>query len=341
MELERLDRFVENLNTEKRLNQFELMVMIAKMYYMENLTQSEIARKLDMSRSNVSRLLISCRELGIVEITINDSSIKSFELKRKIKNRFGVKDVIITPLLDDRAANILNAGKAAAKYVSDILADHMSIAIGWGSTIYKMVNAYTYHSANGVDVYQLMGGTNIKESHKDGIQLTIDFAKKVGGVPHFFNAPLVVQNSELKELLMNESTIREHLDQAGRSDVAIVALGTNDPEHSSLVLAGCITKEQSNRLYKEGICTNIMGQHMDIYGKLSNKELNDNVMGLTMDQFKKIKLKIGVASGDEKVRPIISALMGGYINTLITDERTASLVEQYADEQKIYNPFSG
>lgn len=338
---EKLDDFVENLNTEKKLSQFELMVMVAKMYYMKNNTQSEIAKTLSMSRSNVSRLLILCRELGVVEITINDTSLKAFELRKNIKSRFGVANVIITPRSDDRVANIVNAGKAVAKYLDSIIRDNISIAIGWGSTVYEMVNAYNYKKVAEANVFQLMGGTNIKETHKDGIQLTIDFAKRIGGTPHFFNAPLVVQNNDLRELLLKEDAIKEHLKKAGESDIAVVAIGTNDPDYSSMVMAGCITKEESAKLYNAGICAAILGQHIDINGNILRDEASENVMGLNIEEFKKIKLRIGVASGDEKVKPIISALMGGFVNTIITDERTAEKVELYANENKIYSPFLG
>ena len=39
-----------------------------------------------------------------------------------------------------------------------------------------------------------------------------------------------------------------------------------------------------------------------------------------------IPVTIAVASGVEKVEPIIAALNGGYFNSLVTDERTAEAV---------------
>ena len=51
----------------------ETMIEIAKMYYLDSLSQDVIASRLHMSRSNVSRLLARSVKEGIVQITINDS----------------------------------------------------------------------------------------------------------------------------------------------------------------------------------------------------------------------------------------------------------------------------
>lgn len=51
---------------------FDLQVMaqVSKMYYNNRLTQDEIAKKMDSSRSLVSLILAEAREYGIVEIIV-------------------------------------------------------------------------------------------------------------------------------------------------------------------------------------------------------------------------------------------------------------------------------
>jgi DNA-binding transcriptional regulator LsrR (DeoR family) len=326
----------KNLSNPRKLNQFELMIMIAKMYYFENMSQQQIAHKVNMSRSNISRILKVCRDMGIVEIRINEVSVRLFEVKKKLKNRFGVKNIIITPRADDKDANLENIGIAAAGYLEDILEEGMSVGLGWGSSIYKMVKAYPSKIVNGLDIVQLMGGTRIKEAHKDGVQLVLDFAKKTGGEPHILNAPLLVNNKQLKELLIEEGGIKEHLGMIKKIDVAIVALGTNTPENSAMV--SFITKEQSKELCDKGLFSHILGQHIDINGQIGDIDLNERVVGIDLKNFKTIGEKIGIAGGEEKVKAIVSGLMGGFIDTLITDEKTAFQVENYAAKHGLFNP---
>ncbi|NIO68840.1 MAG: helix-turn-helix domain-containing protein, partial [Anaerolineae bacterium] len=49
----------------------ELLAQVASMYYEDNLNQDEIARRIDTSRSTVSRILQEAREAGVVEITVH------------------------------------------------------------------------------------------------------------------------------------------------------------------------------------------------------------------------------------------------------------------------------
>ena len=47
------------------------MVLASRLYYLDDLTQAEIARRLGTSRASVSRLLSEARRQGIVQIEIS------------------------------------------------------------------------------------------------------------------------------------------------------------------------------------------------------------------------------------------------------------------------------
>ncbi|WP_162270184.1 sugar-binding transcriptional regulator [Christensenella timonensis] len=328
-----------DLSIGKKASQYEQMIQIAKLYYMEDMSQQQIADRVNMSRSNVSRILKSCKELGIVEIRIHEASLRSFEIKKKLINRFGIGSVVITPRVDDREASAENAGIAAARYVENVLTDNMSVGIGWGASVYKMVKAFTPTVLNNMQIIQLMGGTRIKEAYKDGVQLTLDFAEKTSGTPYILNAPLLVTTRQVRDLFIEEGGIKDQLEMTKKIDVALVTLGTNEPESNAMVRANFMTPEQSKELYDAGLYSHILGQHIDIRGKIGNTELNDRVVGININTFKKIPLKIGIVVGEQKVKAIVSALMGGFLDTLITDEPTAFAVEDYAAKHGLYKPF--
>jgi DNA-binding transcriptional regulator LsrR (DeoR family) len=52
-------------------------------------------------------------------------------------------------------------------------------------------------------------------------------------------------------------------------------------------------------------------------------DLNDRVVGITLDQLQKIDEVVAVTGGPEKVLAIRGALRGGYLDVLITDQATA------------------
>ena len=80
---------------EMKQEKAERLVQIAKMYYEENLTQSEIAKKLDVSRALICRLLNEARNYGIVTIQIHSPEEDSSLLKNQLKNSFKIEDVFI------------------------------------------------------------------------------------------------------------------------------------------------------------------------------------------------------------------------------------------------------
>lgn len=57
---------------EKEQKEQEFMSIIAYLYYYSDMSQSEIADRLFLSRSTVSRLIKKARQNGVVELKINE-----------------------------------------------------------------------------------------------------------------------------------------------------------------------------------------------------------------------------------------------------------------------------
>ena len=56
------------------LDRTHLLAQVASLYYEQGLTQEQVARRLGISRSGVSRLLREARREGIVEIHVRHPS---------------------------------------------------------------------------------------------------------------------------------------------------------------------------------------------------------------------------------------------------------------------------
>jgi DNA-binding transcriptional regulator LsrR (DeoR family) len=70
-----------------------LLIEVARLYYEQQLTQSEIGRQINVSRSTVSRLLQEARDLGIVTITIDYNVARDRSLEQQLQKWFDLKDV--------------------------------------------------------------------------------------------------------------------------------------------------------------------------------------------------------------------------------------------------------
>lgn len=58
------------MNTADK-NKRELLIEVARLYYYDNLKQQEIADRLNIPRSSISRILSKAHKEGIVEIIIH------------------------------------------------------------------------------------------------------------------------------------------------------------------------------------------------------------------------------------------------------------------------------
>ena len=87
--------------------------------------------------------------------------------------------------------------------------------------------------------------------------------------------------------------------------------------------AGILIREELMELEAFGAVGDIGLRFIDTQGKPFQHEINDRMIGLTLEQYKKIPKLIGVAGGPDKTETIYAGLAGGYLDVLITDRDNA------------------
>ena len=146
----------------KRADEEELAVIaeIARMYYVEGMSQQEIANMLFFSKAKVSRALKIAREEKIVEFQIHYPLKQSVLLETELKRRFGLKEaLVVTDLYDNQDAEIAikRIGEMAAGYLDRILEDGDTVGLSWGRTIYQMVRQLKPSVPRKLEIVQLVG----------------------------------------------------------------------------------------------------------------------------------------------------------------------------------------
>ncbi len=74
-----------------------LLSRIAWAYYVEGMTQSDVANWLGISRVRVNRLLQVCRDEGYVQILVNADRAVCYELERSMEAAFGLRRAVVIP----------------------------------------------------------------------------------------------------------------------------------------------------------------------------------------------------------------------------------------------------
>lgn len=307
----------------------DLLAMVASLYYKLNQGQGEIAQRLGVSTSKVSRLLKEAWDRGIIEVQIRMPIPRNFSLENAIVARFGLRDALVleaAPDADD-AGLVAAAGQLAAVYLQRIIPDlaaGSSIGVAWGTGVHATVNALPNNVGRQLDVVQLMGGVGALVV--DGPDLARIVAVKLGGRHYDLHAPVLVERPDVRDVFLSEPTVRDGIRRARAVKIAITGIGSVDERDSSFLRAGLLTRVDLAELRNLGATGEMVGRFFDSNGRTDAIELNRRVIGIELQDLSQIPTVIAVARGLSKAPAILGALNGHYLNVLVTDDVTARAI---------------
>src|SRR6478672_8090102 len=114
--------------------------LVARLYYLDGLGQSEVAQFARVSQAKVSRLLALARERGIVRITVADYDPRRRELEDRLRARFGLSTVAVIKAGDTlEGADLRRAvGHFGASVVDALIEPRDTVALAGGRTIHEL-----------------------------------------------------------------------------------------------------------------------------------------------------------------------------------------------------------
>jgi DNA-binding transcriptional regulator LsrR (DeoR family) len=308
------------------LDSTRLMARVLTLHYEEGLLQSEVAIKLGLSSAKVNRLIKQGRELGLVKITINTPFQRLFDLERRLARRWNLKDCLVVPAVTGSTDGTLNqVGRGAAQVLVGTIRDGDTIATSAGKAVRAMIENLVVSRSFEVNVVPMTGGVQ-GQHYTDVNHIATELADKLGGRATLIHAPLHADTSEERDLLMSVRSVRGVLDVARKASVAVVGIGSVIGPNATYYKAHPIPDGERAKLIERGVRAEFLGFLIDGDGALSDTVLNSRLVALLPEEAAHIPVTIGIASGLEKVGPIVAVLNGGYIDVLVVDETTAGAV---------------
>jgi DNA-binding transcriptional regulator LsrR (DeoR family) len=305
----------------------QLLADVATLYYKQNLTQAEIADSVGVSRASISRLLREARDVGVVEITINEPVQHAESYSDALRQAFHLEEAhVIGAGARGYTQTVEALGAVAARILRNKLRDKMVLGISWNTGVYQVVRALQEARSMDVTVVQLTGTAGSSNPLLDGPDLARWLADTLGGRYLYLPAPLVVPSEDVQRALLADRTIAERLEMAKEADVALVGIGTVAPPLNSLLQTGYITEEELAAITRQGAVGDILNHFYDANGQILDLPLHNRLIGLHPSELRGMKSVVGVAAGDVKAEAIIGALRGGYITCLVTDDRAARAI---------------
>ncbi|OUD08125.1 transcriptional regulator [Marivivens niveibacter] len=296
----------------------QLMVRIARMAFLEDATQTEIARATGLNRWQVSRLLAEARETGIVQIRIVPKSGRHPDLEYQLKQAFGLTDVVIVSE---------GVPDAAGRYLATL--NPKTLGVSWGRTMSAVADALPNDWADGVEVVQINGTVPPIPQEKHHNDVAASFAVK--GAGHFVPLPVpaIVGASETRRVLESDRIVSRVIDQARQAQYLVFSLGA--AVGSALLKSGNIETTEYDALIASGAVGDVLGRFVDRDGAIVDPELDLRTIGLEFDDLRQSQT-VAIAHGEGKKNIVLAALRAGVIKTLITDADTAAFVLEHKDD---------
>jgi len=317
-------------NLESPLNQLsdgerlEVLANVAQMYYVQGLNQTVIAKKMGVDRSTVSRMLTEARRQKIVEIRINHPISTHSELEKRLEEKYGLKRACVVVNQAEEYTQLLRRlGIAGANLLMSYLTPNQTLGLSWGTAVSAVVDAIQMTGQAPLRIVQLVGAMGAHNDVYDGRGLVHRLAQKLGSDAYFLNAPFLVESPEVARALKSTPSISEALTLGRECDIALMGIGSTETAYSSFYQAGYISLEELEALQACEMVGDVCGLHFDIEGGTPELGWHKRIITIQPEDLRIIPLRIGMAGGIRKLRPIQGALHTGYLNILITDEAAA------------------
>jgi len=298
----------------------------AKLYYLQDLTMEAIGEELHVSRSSVSRLLATARQVGIVDITITSPDDEPRRLEADIVKRFSVTAHLVpVPDPTSHIDRLERVALSAARMLGDFFSSNMVMGIAWGSTTSAVSRHLVKKNTTNTGVVQLNGAGN---DHTTGVTYSSEilrrFGEAFGATIEHFPVPAFFDNPTTKELLWQERSTRRVLALHDTMDIALFGLGTLSAEVPSQVYAGgYLSPTDIDQLETEKIVGDVATVFYREDGSWEDIPLNTRSSGPRFDVIKKAPRRLCVVAGVSRLPALRGALAAGLMTDLIVDDTTA------------------
>ena len=308
-----------------------LVAKIAELFYVQGVSQYEISKKFNFSTAKVCRLIKEARNRNIIEFKIKKIDNRSLELETELEKKYSIKEVIIYSNYDLRGQNeetlFDKIGYLSAEYLRRIIKDDLNIALAWGKTLFYFIKNTKVEKKSRIKVFSTLGGANLITHEYQNNYLVQLLSEKVGGSAYLIYLPLIF-DSPIEEFIKKESNIEEFLGSASKIDYYFHGIGTVS-EKARLYPHHGFNQKFLKNLWDKGIVGEVGFNFFDIEGNFIKTEIDNRSVKLDADQIKKIKTKVAIVCGQEKVIPLKGFLKTGLCDVLVTDSETAfSLIDK-------------
>ena len=307
-------------------DRLRLLTKVARLYHEKGVRQPEIADQLHLSQARVSRLLKEAAERGIIRTVVVPPPGVHSEVEEMLAEKYALRDVVVVDVEGNFADTVSALGSGAAAYLDTTLIGGDVIGVSsWSATLLAAVEVMRPKRMQVADsVVQVVGGVGSPAVQMQATRLTGRLAEVTGAAPVFIPSPGLVGSSGLREALMADPGVQAVLEVWSQLTVALVGIGTLEPSPLLRRSGNSIAPGEQEELRSAGAVGDVCLRYFDAEGVAVESSFDQRVIGISRDDLLRVQRRIGVAGGVEKTDAIRAAVLGGWVNILITDLEVAT-----------------
>lgn len=305
-----------NFSDKEKQYRDSLLYKVAWLYYINGLTQQEIASQLSLSRIKIIKMLEEARQKKIVRFYFSSVYRDKNEVEQQLIEKYNLKDSFVVPWSSNN--NLAeNLGQATAMYLNDLIKEETYVGVGYGQTMSAFLRHLSGITNKSLSVISMTGGV-------------MPYISQIGNgsidIQHYLlPVPLVLSDKKLAESMIKEKSVSEVINMIEKVNVVVSSLGSME-ENSTILKTGLLSKDKYDVLKDKGAVGDMLMHFIDKNGNLVDDEIEDRIISTKLDKIQDCNYVIVAAGGEEKLQIIHTAITHGLVNVLITDENTAKFL---------------
>jgi DNA-binding transcriptional regulator LsrR (DeoR family) len=291
-----------------------LMTSVARRYYLQGESKSDIAAHTGLSRFKIARMLDQALAIGLVRIEIGWPGAIDTDLSASILEQFGLLRAIVVNVRDDDEGVVrAGLGAAAAALLTEIVTADDVLGLAWGRSLTAMAAAVVRLAP--CEVVQLTGALHRDDTQASSVDLVRDVARAGGGAAHYFHTPMIVATPDLAHALGEQPEVARALARIGSVTKAFVGIGAWHPGGSTVLDA--LDAPDIEALREAGVCAEISGVLIDAAGQPVATPLEDRMIGIRAQALAQIKDVTALVWGAQKAAAVRAAVASGMVHSLV------------------------
>ncbi|MFC3689985.1 sugar-binding transcriptional regulator [Aquipuribacter hungaricus] len=298
-----------------------LAASIARRYYIDGRSKSEIADEFRISRFKVARLLDDSRASGLVRIEIgHPGATVAVGLSAELQDAFSLTHAIVVDTPDEHPGALMQkVGRAAAELLEEIVTPDDVLGLGWARSLLAMNSALTQLAP--CAVVQLTGALSRPDVDDSSIDLVRDVARLGGGTAYYYHYPMIVPDAQTATVLRAQPEVARAFEQFRSVTKAVVGLGSWEPPYSTVYDA--LSEQERQELRALGVRADVSGVLLDGDGAEVDAPLAQRMICVRHADLRAVPEVIGVVYGTEKVEAAQAAVRGGCVDSIVTHSSVA------------------